>query len=103
MAIVSLLGRGEPPLDFNPLAMEHFYLNGISLIAVNEADPDLYPAGPRESSARPYRGHLLRGPVRSPNGLVTHRLHYTQIAEAYEMVLQRDKSMLNVVFDWSDA
>ena len=59
MAIVSLLGRGEPPLDFNPLAMEHFYLNGISLIAVNEADPDLYPAGPRESSARPYRGHLL--------------------------------------------
>ena len=35
VSIVSLLGRGEPPLDFNPLAMEWFYLKGISLVAVN--------------------------------------------------------------------
>ena len=38
-----------------------------------------------------------------PKRLITHRLHYTKIAEAYEMALQRDKSMMNVVFDWRSA
>ena len=33
VSIVSLLGRGATPLDFNPLAMEWFYDKGISLIA----------------------------------------------------------------------
>ena len=107
VAIVSLLGRGEPPLDFNPLQMEDFYLKGISLIAVSGADPDVYPAaGPRDVGSRPHRAHVLwlmaKGRL-EPRRLITHRLHHTQIAEAYEMALRRDKSMLNVVFDWQDA
>ena len=43
VSIVSLMGRGEPPLDFNPLAMEWFYAKGISLIAVHGEDAQLYP------------------------------------------------------------
>jgi threonine dehydrogenase-like Zn-dependent dehydrogenase len=35
-----------------------------------------------------------------PKRLITHRLHYTQMAEAFEMAYRREKGMLGVVFDW---
>ena len=107
VAIVSLLGRGEEALDFNPLAMKFFYIKGISLIAVSNPDAQLFPAvNEQDIGQTRHRAHLLglmaEGRL-EPKRLVTHRLHYTQIAEAYEMALRRDKSMMNVVFDWSDA
>ena len=45
VAIVSLLGRGEEPLDFNPLSMQLFYIKGISLVAVSGPAGYLYPNG----------------------------------------------------------
>ncbi len=106
VAIVSLSGRGEEELDFNPLSMEYFYIKGISLIAVCHTDPDLYPAMSPETGQQRHRPHLLSLMAQGllePKRLVTHRLHYTQIAEPYEMALRRDKTMMNVVFDWRDA
>ena len=106
VAIVSLIGRGEGRLDFNPLAMENFYIKGISLIAVSQADPQLFPATDLDAGQGRHCAHLLsllaEGRL-EPKRLVTHRLHYTRIAEAYEMALRREKSMMNVVFDWTDA
>ena len=106
VSIVSLLGRGEQPLDFNPLAMELFYIKGISLIAVSGTDPHLYPAVGGHFQQDRHCAHLLSLMAEGrlePKRLVTHRMHYTRIAEAYEMALRREKSMMNVVFDWSDA
>ena len=122
VSIVSLLGRGEPPLEFNPLAMQWFYLKGISLIAVNGAAGYLYPEQPKRQSADS-RGFYARPPAEErfswnrscehllslmaegklePKRLTTHRLHYTEMAQAYEMAYQREKSMLGVVFSWKD-
>ena len=104
VSIVSLLGRGEPPLDFNPLAMEWFYNKGSSIIAVNGAYGDLYPSdlGDRSSWNRMCE-HVLslmsEGRL-EPKRLVTHRLHYTEMTAAYEMAFRREKSMLGVVFRW---
>ena len=112
VSIVSLSGRGEPPLDFNPLAMEYFYIKGISLIAINHPAAIQYPTAYEPLSYQGtydqnhHRAHLftlMAQGLLEPKRLVTHRLHYTKIAEAYEMALSRDKSMMNVVFDWSDA
>ena len=127
VSVVSLLGRGEPPLDFNPLAMEWFYLKGIALIAVNGAAGYLYPTqlqlrrlpetgGPPGLLAAPQAEerfswnrsceHLLtlmaEGKL-EPKLLITHRLHYTEMAKAYEMAYHREKTMLGVTFDWRDA
>lgn len=106
VAIVSLLGRGEDALDFNPLAMEHFYIKGISLIAISGTDAHLFPSPGGPVGQGRHGRHMLKlmadGKL-EPKRLVTHRLHYTQIVEAYEMALRREKSMMNVVFDWSDA
>ncbi|MBM3265653.1 MAG: zinc-binding dehydrogenase [candidate division Zixibacteria bacterium] len=106
VAIVSLPGRGEPALDFNPLSMEWFYLKGISLIAVNGQCPALYPAirGDRfswENMCRHTLSLMADGRL-EPKRLITHRMHYSQIAEAYEMIYRREKNMLGVIFNWQE-
>jgi threonine dehydrogenase-like Zn-dependent dehydrogenase len=109
VAIVSLLGRGETGLDFNPLKLEWFYNKGISLIAVSRGDASLYPPavdGELANGAQRHRRHVLQlmadGLVK-PSTLVTHRLPYSELVTAYQMALARDKNMMNVLFDWSEA
>ena len=84
VAIVSLVGRGEPPLDFNPLAMEYFYLKGISLIAVNGRAGYLYPGeGDRFDwdHACEYVLALMADGRLEPKRLITHRLPYPESTE----------------------
>ena len=108
VAIVSLLGRGEESLAFNPLSMDRFYIKGISLHAISHhIDPFIFPPEDTKVEGQTrHRPHLLTLMAEGrlePKRLITHRFHYTQITEPYEMALRRDKSMMNVVFDWSDA
>jgi len=112
ISIVSLTGRGEAPLDFNPLAMDSFYIKGISLIAVSGPAGYLYPdTTPAASSIQDrYAGDRTAAHVLSlmadgrlgPKRLVTHRFHYTEMVQAYEMAYEREKSMLGVIFRWKD-
>lgn len=105
VAIVSLPGRGEPAMDFNPLAMEWFYAKGISLIAVSGEAGYLFPT-PRDrfesERACAHTLWLMAEGRLEPKRLITHRLHYTQMVEAYEMAFRREKAMLGVVFTWGD-
>ena len=112
VSIVSLTGRGEAPLDFNPLAMESFYIKGISLIAVSGPSGYLYPAATDTALSMQDRyaadrtaAHVLSlmadGRL-EPKRLVTHRFHYREMVEAYEMAYAREKSMLGVIFHWKE-
>jgi threonine dehydrogenase-like Zn-dependent dehydrogenase len=111
VAVVSLLGRGEAPLDFNPLSMDLFYAKGISLIAVSGAAGDLFPARADTASAARFAPDqeaafilaLMADGRLKPSRLITHRFHYTQISAAYQMAAQREKSMLGVIFQWEPA
>lgn len=104
VATVGLQGRGEPDLDFNPLAMELFYAKAVSLIAVNGAAGDMYPAadGYRFDAERSCN-HMLslmeEGKLK-PSKLITHRLKYTEMVDAYEMIFRREKGMMGVLFEW---
>jgi len=105
IAIVSLPGRGEAALDFNPLDMKWFYQKGISLIAVSGQAGYLYPD--RELRFNHIREcqyvlSLMADGRLEPKRVITHRIHYTQMATAYEMAYRRDKSMLGVIFQWTD-
>jgi len=107
VSIVSLLGRGEPALDFNPLQTGLFYNKGIHLVAVNGKAGYAYPSPVGEENTwNEWCGHLLSlmalGQL-EPKRLITHRLHYSEMKQAYEMAAARDKSMLLVTFDWRDA
>lgn len=112
VAIVSLLGRGEAALDFNPLSMQYFYIKGISLIAVSGPAGYLYPndsANPMQMEDRyaadrtaAHMLTLMADGRLQPSRLITHRFHYSQMAQAYEMAYAREKAMLGVIFEWSE-
>ncbi|MCH2213241.1 MAG: zinc-binding dehydrogenase [Fuerstiella sp.] len=105
VSIVALPGRGEPPLDFNPLDMKWFYRKGISLIAVSGQTGHLYP---HQSAAFDrwreceYVLDLMANGNLEPKRLITHRFHYSKMAEAYEMACRREKNMLGVIFQWNE-
>ena len=105
VSIVALPGRGEEPLDMNPLAMDLFYIRGISLIAVSGPGGYLYPNSEERFEANRASAHTLSlmGPGGlEPKRLITHRFHYTDMVQAYEMAFAREKSMLGVIFNWQD-
>jgi threonine dehydrogenase-like Zn-dependent dehydrogenase len=111
VSIVSLLGRGETPLDFNPLSMSLFYTRGITLHAVSGPTGYLYPdgnGGPTMENrfsndrAAEHVLFLMETASLEPKKLITHRFHYTRMVEAYEMIYHREKSMLGVLFTWED-
>ena len=86
--------------------MKWFYNKGISLIAVSGQAGELYP-GIQESPVQyPLVDHVLNlmaDHKLEPKRLITHRMHYTEMAKAYEMALARDKSILGVIFQWNDS
>ncbi len=112
VSVVSLLGRGEPPLDFNPLAMELFYNKGTTLVAVSGRAGYLYPdASPNsfKTADRYAWDHiadhvvsLMADGLLEPSRLITHRFHYSEMVEAYEMAYHREKQMLGVIFNWQE-
>ena len=103
VAVVALPGRGEEALDFNPLSMEWFYSKGIALIAVSGRGGTLFPS-PGTDRFDGVRGceHTLSLMTKglAPSRLITHRMPYTDMAQAYEMAFAREKSMLGVIFQW---
>ena len=112
VSVVSLLGRGEPPLDFNPLAMELFYNKGTTLVAVSGRAGYLYPDASSNAFQTADRyawdniaDHvvsLMADGLLEPSRLVTHRFHYSEMVEAYEMAYHREKQMLGVIFNWQE-
>ncbi len=104
VAIVALPGRGEVPLDFNPLDMRWFYSKGISLISVNGRVGNMFPANEDlysgESLCKQMLGYMAQGSL-SPSSLISHRMIYSDMGHAYEMAYRREKNMLNVIFDWN--
>ncbi|MBS10578.1 MAG: hypothetical protein CME19_03110 [Gemmatimonadetes bacterium] len=106
VSIVSLQGRGEDPLDFNPLDMAWFYNKGISLIAASGSAGDDYPRADSDVLEADRRAahvlSLMADGRLEPSRLITHRLHYTEMVKAYDMADLREKSMLGVIFDWQE-
>jgi len=105
VAIVALPGRGEQDLDFNPLDMRWFYGKGIALVAVSDRGGYLFPTeSDRFDGVRgcEHTLSLMADGRLEPSRVITHRMKYTEMAQAYEMAYRREKSMLGVVFDWRE-
>ena len=44
--------------------------------------------------------NLMKKNKLNPSVLNTHRMNYTKIPEAYDLMTKRDKQMLGVIFEW---
>ena len=112
VSIVSLPGRGEPPLDFIPLSMDWFYRKNLTLIAVSGPAGYLYPQASGQADtvrnrfasdqATAFILSLMADGCLEPKRLITHRFHYSEMVKAYEMAYHREKSMLGVIFEWQE-
>ena len=84
--------------------MDLFYNKGISLVAVSGRAGQMYPAPDRDrfdrKAATRYVLDLMADGTLKPGRLITHRMPYTRMADAYEMIDRREKSMLGVIFQW---
>ena len=58
---------------------------------------DLYSG---ESLCKQMLGYMAQGSLR-PSSLISHRMIYSDMGQAYEMAYRREKNMLNVIFDWN--
>ena len=96
MVVLSLPGRGESVLDFNPLALSWICAKGVTIVSTNRNYPN-----PQEIR-RDFDFLLERMHKRllDPKPLITHRLPCERMVEAYELAYQRDKSMTGTVFQW---
>ena len=102
VGILGLPGRGEPPLDFNPLSMEWFYSKSLTVTAVSGQASHFYSPEGRsnlDDSCRHVLSLMASGRV-SPSRLITHRLPFDRMKEAYDMIDRREKNMLGVIFQW---
>ena len=103
ITFLSLPGRGEPNLDFNPLALEWFHGKALTLKSVAENAPNGYPVDGSAYDLKrigPALLSLMEQGVLQPERLITHRLPCDRMVEAYEMAYRREKSMLGVIFEW---
>ncbi len=106
VSIVGLSGRGEAELDFNPLSMDLFYSKSLSIIAVSGFAGDLYPSDtgyrfPAERQCKHILSLMEEGRLQ-PSKLITHRMKYTDMVEAYEMIYRHEKGMMGVLFEWAE-
>jgi len=105
MAILSLPGRGEDDLDFNPLSLKWSYAKNLMIKMVGGPTPYLFPLQDgadrwvRDNGLR-YLLHLMEDGALEPDHLITHRLPYDRAVEAYEMAYHREKSMIGTIFQW---
>lgn len=93
--------------------MSLFYSKGISLVAISGPEGEIYPTanGARNPWESGYPGVLGNKPGRytmqliedgrlRPSNIITHRLSVEDIPSAYDMIYNREKEMLGVIFQW---
>lgn len=108
VSTLSMLGRGEDDVTFNPLAMKWLYAKSLTIKGVYTSPGHPYPmtdGTQRFSVARvcQYLLHLMEEETIRPADLITHRFRYDRAREAYEMASRRDPAMIGTVFDWRQA
>lgn len=105
LAILSLPGRGEDDLDFNPLSLKWSYGKNLMIKMVGGPTPYGFPLQSGtdrwvKDNGLSFLLHLMEDGAIHPEHLITHRLPYDRAVEAYEMAYHREKSMIGVIFNW---
>ena len=75
----------------------------VTQLVCLEIDDFTHDVAPDEHGIfTPHVLSLMQDGRLEPKRLVPHRLHYSEMVQAYEMAYHREKNMLNVVFNWKD-
>ncbi len=103
IAILGFPGRGQQPPGFNPLDAVWLYgkqltILGSGFIPRVECQPEEIRFNLRRNLATIFE--WMAAGVLDLSGLISHRIPYTRMRDAYELARTHDKSLTAAVFDW---
>jgi threonine dehydrogenase-like Zn-dependent dehydrogenase len=103
IAFLSFPGVGQGPAPFDPFEPGDFYNKSTSYIAVSwMPSGNEPPEYQRFTSPRIYRyilDRMARGRI-DLSPLVTHHLPIARVKEGFDLVVNKDRSAMGIVFDW---
>lgn len=106
IAVLGFPGRAQDPPPFNPLDASWFYAKQLTLVGAGssarvECPPEEIRFNLRRNLTAIFEwmaaGKLDLSPI------LSHRIPYDRMRDAYEMARAHDKSLTAAVFDWSRA
>jgi 2-desacetyl-2-hydroxyethyl bacteriochlorophyllide A dehydrogenase len=106
IAVLGFPGRGQPAPDFNPLDASWLYAKQLTVMGSGfiprvECLPEEIRFNLRRNVAAIFEwmasGALDLGPM------ISHRVPYDRMRDAYELARRHDKSLTAAVFDWREA
>lgn len=103
VSILGFPGRGQPPPSFNPLDPKWFYGKQLTLIGAGFAPRvECGPADIRFNVRRnlEYIFDLMAAASLSLETIISHRLPWHRMPEAYELAREHSKCLTAAVFDW---
>lgn len=103
ISILGFPGRGQPQPDFNPLDPEWFYGKQLTLIAAGFSPRvECLPADIRFNLRRnlAFILDLMATGRLSLENVISHRLPWHGMKEAYDAAKEHSKSLTVAVFDW---
>jgi threonine dehydrogenase-like Zn-dependent dehydrogenase len=106
LSILGFPGRGEPPLDFNPLDPKWFYGKQLTLIGAGSSPRvECQPSEIRFNLRRnlEFLFALMAAGEVWLEPIITHNLPAQRMQEAYEMAKEHSKDLIAAVFDWRSA
>jgi len=106
VAILGFPGRAQAPPERNPLSPDPFYARQLTLIGAGHAPRlDCEPQDLRFNLRRnlEYIYELMASGRMNVEALITHRLPFSRMQEAYELARGHSKNLIAAVFDWRGA
>lgn len=103
ISVLGFPGRGYPPPDFNPLDPKWFYGKQLTLIGAGFSPRAECPPGEIRFNLRRNLELIFRCAATGAaplDPIISHRLPWRRMREAYEMAKAHAKELVAAVFDW---
>lgn len=106
IAVLSFPGVGQGPAPFDVFEPGDFYNRTLSYLSVGWMPSDDYPPEYQRFTVKRIYRYLLAqmsaGRI-DLTRLVTHRLPIARVRDGFELVLNKDRSAVGIVFDWRET
>lgn len=106
ISVLGFPGRGYPPPEFNPLDPQWFYGKQLTLIGAGFSPRAECPPGEIRFNLRRNLELIFRCAATGAaplDPIISHRLPWRRMREAYELAKAHAKELVAAVFDWRNS
>jgi threonine dehydrogenase-like Zn-dependent dehydrogenase len=106
ISVLGFPGRGYPPPEFNPLDPKWFYGKQLTLIGAGFSPRAECPPGEIRFNLRRNLEFIFRCAATGAaplDPIISHRLPWWRMREAYELAKAHAKELVAAIFDWRES